>query len=774
MEQLFTGLGRFAVRFRFVVVVAWIAITAVSVLMLPSLASVTPDTTVGSVLPANEPSAQAAHLAAPFQSSRFAEADIAAVRSDGPLTQSDQAAIDRLEAQVGTLPHVLAVRDLAISPDGAARQAVIQADVPQDGTGAAPALVGAIRQLFGQVGAPAGLAFHLTGPLPTTVDSIHALQTSQNATEQLTYLLILVLLLVGFRAVLAPVLTLLPAAMVLLLAQPVIAAATHLGVRVSVTTPFVLIVLLLGAGTDYGLFLTARVREELRRGLAPREAVVHAMRTVGETMTFSALTVIAALCTLALAQFGVYQSLGPALAIGIGLMLLAGLTLLPALLAIFGRAAFWPSATAPRSGGASSGLWPRLTSGLLRRPAITLVLGLGVFVALGQGLHGTQLASPVTVMSGPAGADSTAGAKALEAHFPGSGQNPTLLLVRFPQSVWDNPDPLASVQSGFETIPGVRASTGPLNPDGVPLTTVQLIQLHTQLGPPDALPATPPTGGTTPPRLYNMYRATAQYISADGKTVRCVAMLSAPAFTPAAQAAIPGLRVAVARIASAAGATQNGVYSQDAISYDIAQVSRTDLSRIVPLVVVLIALLLAVVLRSLVAPLYLVVSVILSYAAALGVVGFVFIHAAGEAAISFILPFALLVFLMALGSDYNILLMTRLREEAGAKPLRPAVRDALAATGGTITTAGVILAGTFAVLGVTSAGNDNRQFGFGVAAGILLDTFLVRTLLIPAVVVLLGRWNWWPGRLFRRRDVGLSAPDVSAVERGPRRVGAGE
>jgi putative drug exporter of the RND superfamily len=542
-------------------------------------------------------------------------------------------------------------------------------------------------------------------------------------------------------------------------------------VRVSVTTPFVLIVLLLGAGTDYGLFLTARVREELRRGLAPREAVVRGMQSVGETITFSALTDIATLCALAIARFGVYQSLGPALAIGIALMLLAGLTLLPALLAIFGRAAFWPSAMTPRAAGGArrAGLWARLTSGLLRRPAITLVVGVGIFVTLAQGLHGTQLASLITATNGSAGADSTAGTTALAAHFPGSGQNPTLILLRFTQSMWDDPAPLVSVQDGLESISGIRTLIGPLDPNGVPLTTAQLTELRARLGSADALPPTPPASLATPAQVYNAYRATAQYISADGMTARFVAVLGAPAFAPAAQAAIPGLRAAVTRVASAAGAAQSGIYSQDAISYDIAQVSGEDLTRIVPLVIGLIALLLALVLRSLVAPLYLVVSVLLSYAAALGVVGFVFIHAAGQAAISFILPFALLVFLMALGSDYNILIMTRLREEARTKPIHLAVRDALAATGGTITTAGAILAGTFAVLAVTSAGNDNRQFGFGVAAGILLPTFLVRTLLIPAVVVLLERWNWWPGHLFWRRDL---APGPVSMDKTPHQVQA--
>ena len=166
------------------------------------------------------------------------------------------------------------------------------------------------------------------------------------------------LLLIAFRALLAPLVTLLPAALVLALASPVIAGATHLGVQVSAITQFILIVLVLGAGTDYGLFLVFRTREELRRGLEPKDAVRRAVATVGESITFSALIVIAALMSLIIAQFDFYQSLGPALAIGIALMLIAGLTLLPALLAIFGRAVFWPSTRAARREPAGEHLRP--------------------------------------------------------------------------------------------------------------------------------------------------------------------------------------------------------------------------------------------------------------------------------------------------------------------------------------------------------------------------------------------------------------------------------
>jgi RND superfamily putative drug exporter len=761
MDRAFAALGRFVVRFRYLIVAAWVAITIVCVIAFPSLSSVMKSTTLNDFLPASAPSALAVTLALPFQNTQYASATIVAVRDNGSLTPADQAVIDQLENLVRAMPHVKTVRDLAISQDGAARQAVVQADVPSDGTGAGATLVSTIRNAFGQVNAPAGLTFHLTGQLATNVDTLSAAQAAQNATQNLTYLLIIVLLLVAFRALLAPLLTLIPAAIVLVLSSPVIAGAvTRLGVQASSITQVVLIVLVLGAGTDYGLFLTFRVREELRRGLAPKAAVVRAVQTVGETITFSALTVIAALSTLVIAQFGSYQSLGPALAIGIALMLLAGLTLLPALLAIFGRAVFWPTTTSKRE-HVPAGLWGKLTGSLMQRPALTLSLGVVLFVGLALGQLGTSLSGFGGQPSGPAGADSTAGTAVIAAHYPTTNQNPTQILVRFPQLVWNHPESLATAEQGLTAISSIRTVLGPLNPNGVQLTVAELTQLHTLLGPPQALPPVPPTNGPVPAQEYNAYRATGQYISADGQTVQFVAILKDASSSPAALNAIPALRTAVAQVAHASGASQNGVFSRNAFSYDILQTSQSDLSHIIPIVAVLIAVLLALVLRSLIAPLYLVASVALSYLAAWGLVALLFVHLIGNEGVNFIVPFVLFVFLMALGSDYNILVMRRIREEAQSKPLREGVREALTHTSGTVTAAGMILAGTFAVLAVTADNDQTRQFGFGVAVGILMDTFLIRTLLIPALVVLLGKWNWWPSRPFHLASSG-EAPEANS------------
>jgi RND superfamily putative drug exporter len=754
MRAVFVALGKFAVRFRWLVVAAWLVITVVCVQAFPGLSTISQSNN-SAFLPANSPSESALKLAAPFQNSALTTVTLIAARADGPLTAADQDAIDQVEASIRTLPHVVMVRDLGVSRDGAARQATIAADVRAFSAGPSTQLVDAIRSTLTSASAGSGLEMHLTGSLALAIDNNKNSQSSQRYTTLFSVLFIIVLLLLVFRAPLAPLVTLLPAGVVLALSGPVITgAANHLGITVSSITQVLLIVLVLGAGTDYGLFLIYRVREELRRGLRPADAVERAVSTVGETITFSAFTVIAALLSLGLAQFGLYQGLGPALAIGIFLMLLAGLTLLPALLTIFGRSVFWPTSTR-QVAVQPIGMWGRLTSELIRRPLVTLVVGIVVFGGLALG----TLNAPVTGFAdqgiGPSGADSTLGTALVAKHYPSATTNVTQALMRFPQPIWDDPSALTTAQQQLTSIAGVRTVLGPLSPNGIPLTAAQLNALHQGLGAPQALPPIEPAAlqALVPAQLYNAYRGTAQYVSADSQTIAFVLVLQDSGGGPSALNAVPALRGAVSGAATAAGASQNGVLGLNEFAYDVDQVSLSDLTRIIPIVALLIALLLAIVLRSLIAPVYLVVSVVLSYLAALGLVAIVFVRIGGQDGINFVLPFFMFVFLMALGSDYNILVMTRIREEAETKPLRQAVTDAMGITGGTVTTAGTVLAGTFAVLGLAAGGGAGagqiQQIALGIAGGVLMDTFLVRTLLVPSAVMLLGRWNWWPSPLFR-------------------------
>jgi RND superfamily putative drug exporter len=348
----------------------------------------------------------------------------------------------------------------------------------------------------------------------------------------------------------------------------------------------------------------------------------------------------------------------------------------------------------------------------------------------------------------------------VKAHFPAATQNPASMFLHFNQPIWSHLESLTTAEQGLTAIPLIQGVIGPLNPIGVPLTAAELAQLHAVLGPAQLLPAIPSPSSPVSAQTYDVYRATSQFISADGLTLQFVVVLRDSSSSPRAVAAVPTLRSAVHQVAVSAGATEEGVLSQNAVAYDVSQVSQNDLDRIIPIVALVIALLLGLVLRSVVAPIYLVASVVLSYFAALGLTSIVFVRLGGNDSVDYILPFVLFIFLMALGSDYNILVMRRIREEARCRPLRQAVQMALARTGGTVTAAGLILAGTFGVLLVTSSVTETQEIGLGVAAGILMDTFLVRTLLIPALVVLLGRWNWWPSLLSRRVTEAQPAPPV--------------
>ena len=503
-----------------------------------------------------------------------------------------------------------------------------------------------------------------------------------------------------------------------------------------------------------------------------------AVTRVGEAITFSAGTVIAALLTLLAASFPFYSNLGVPLAIGIGVMLVAGLTLLPALLSLrlsglalkrrvftrlFGKPKLLPWNIQQAGKG---GAWGRVSGRIVRHPAPTLIAGVLVFGALAVGSLSYKSAGFGGNTNPPTGSDSAAGQTLLTQHFPQSSANPTNLIFTFAAPVWQNPAPLASATGQLRASGLFTQVSGPLNPGGAALTPAQFTALHAKLGPAKALPPVPPGTVKVPPREYLAYRATGNFVSPDGRTVQYQAGLKAgdPGSTTAMNA-IPSIRSETTSVARSIGATDSAVGGEAPALYDISSISGSDLQRVVPIAILAIGVLLALVMRSLVAPLYLIASVGLSFLAALGLATLLFIKIGGDAGLTFFLPFLMFIFLLALGEDYNILVMTRIREEARSLRLREAVARALAATGTTVTSAGLVLAGSFVVLtavaGRGSGGSQVRDVGIGLALGILMDTFLVRTLLVPSTVVLLGRWNWWPSRMSRvadRPESATSAP----------------
>src|SRR5215471_13219938 len=314
MHRFFAATGRFAVRFRWAIVVAWVAAAVLANLFLPSLTSVARQSNTSS-LPASSPSLQAARLATPFQDPNETPVPVVIVRSGGRLTTADVTAVDRLAPLLAKVADVRQVKDLGVSRDGQAVQLQVLASIDFGSDGPAQHLVALLRHAIQASALPSDLHAHLAGQVAAQADASEASQRTVNLGQDLSILFILALLLVVFRSVLAPLLTLAPAVLVTQLAGPVVAEASKAGLQVTSITQIMLLILTLGAGTDYGLFLVFRVREELRAGRSPHDAVSEALSRVGESITFSAATVIASLLTLLLAIFGLYSSLGAPLAI---------------------------------------------------------------------------------------------------------------------------------------------------------------------------------------------------------------------------------------------------------------------------------------------------------------------------------------------------------------------------------------------------------------------------------------------------------------------------
>ena len=775
MNDAYEGLARFVVRFRVPIVVFWLLVAVVTSATLPSLSSEVNDDN-SAFLQSSAPSTKAANLAAPLlgdgASGRISEVTIIATRS-GPLTSADLDAVARVAALARGAQRVQSVTEEGISADGQAAQVRVRVQLSANDIQKDKAIVDSLQSTFARANAPPGLQLHLAGQVATAVANQSSSSRSGDKVQAFSFLFIIVLLLVVFRSVPAALVTLLPSGLALLISMRLIGALGSGGLKISSITQVLLIVLLLGAGTDYGLFLVFRVREELREGHEPHDAVRRAIVRVGESITASAGTVILALLTLLLATFGLYQDLGVPLAVGMAVMLLIGLTLLPALLAILGRRAFWPSRT--EGGTQRESAWGRIATRIVQRPAATLAIGVVVFLALASFALGYHSSGFGGATNAPAGSDAAAGNAALAEHFPQSSSNPANLVFAYSRPVWSNPTAIATAQKSLRSSGKFTALSGALDPNGTTLTPAQLVRLHALLGPPQRLPVTKPAGVTVSPVDYNAYRATGQFVSADGRTIQFEAALTAgPQDSTAAMNATPEIRDVVASAAQRSGALASGVAGEAAAVYDISTTANHDLAVIIPVAILAIGLLLALVLRSLIAPLYLILSVVLSYLAALGLATLIFIDLAGQSGIIFILPFLMFVFLLALGEDYNILVMTRIREEASRLPLREAVVRAVGRTGPTVTSAGIILGGTFAVFGIVGSGGSQgsqlRAVGFGLAAGILMDTFLVRTLLVPSTVILLGRWNWWPSRLGRpeaRAPAQARALDAQPSEANP-------
>ena len=676
-------------RTKFLVVVFWLVVIGIAGPLAGKLTGAQENDTAA-WLPGSAESTKVLEIQQSFQSPNALPAVIVYERDSG-LTADDRA---RAAADAQQLARFEGVQGKPTGPipsdDGKAMQTVVTFDLGSDGWQKAPGIADRIRELGS---GPAGLAVHVTGPFGLAADSASAFEGIDSALLFATVAVVVVILLLTYRS---PVLWLLPvlsAGVALTVAQAVVyLLAEHAGLVVNGQSAGILTVLVFGAGTDYALLLVARYREELRRHADRHEAMAVALHRAGPAIIASGATVIVGMLCLLFAETNSTRSLGPVAAIGVAVALLVMISLLPALLVVCGRWLFWP--VKPQYGSAeptTRGFWARVGNRIARRPRtvwITTALVLGALSIGVVNLNANGLTNAESFTGHP---DSVVGEEAVARHFPqaaGAG-NPVAIVADAPAAE------------------RVRA----------------------------AVTGTAGLGGVSPPQI----RGDHAYLEAT---------LTDQADSPAAYATIDRLRATVHAVPDADALVGGGT----AINLDLQRAARHDRNLIVPIVLVVVLMILMVLLRAVVAPLMLIATVVLSFAAALGASALIFDWVFGFSGADSSLPLFVFVFLVALGIDYNIFLMTRVHEEAKRYGTRRGALIGLAATGGVITSAGLVLAGTFAVLGTLPL-VFLAELGFAVALGVLLDTIVVRSVLVTALNLDIGRHIWWPSRLAQKADV---------------------
>uniref|UniRef100_UPI0031D6F8E8 MMPL family transporter n=1 Tax=Streptomyces hawaiiensis TaxID=67305 RepID=UPI0031D6F8E8 len=652
---------------------------------------------------------QAAFLPRSAESTRALEARAAFDRSgtlpavvvwtaDGErFTKEQQAEAGRTVAALAGKPGVVGRPSPALlSDDREAIQAVVQLE-PDLGD-ELPAALDTVREAAR--GVP-GTTARIAGPAAGQADPSDAFAGIDGLLLGVALGAVLLILLLVYRSVLLPFLIILGSVFALGLACAVVyALAERDVVRVDGQVQGILSILVIGAATDYALLLAARFREEIAlRGDRFAAAVAAARRSLG-AITASAATVALGLLALLASDLTNNRALGPVGAIGIGCAVLVTLTFLPAALALLGRAAYWPSRPkAPEESAQGSGVWRRVAAVVSARPrrtwAVTALL-LAVCAAFSPSLSskGVPL-DEIFVNDAP----SVAAQATLGAHFPGGSGNPAVIIADAGRT--------AEVTAAARGTEGV-AFAGAVSASGRP--------------------------GAGKPLVV------------DGR-VRVDATLEAAADSDAAKETVERLREKVHAVPGA-DALVGGYTAQQ---YDTQRTAARDRTVIVPIVLAVILLILMLLLRSLLVPVLLVATVGLNFLATLGVSALVFRHLLGFSGTDASVPLYGFVFLVALGVDYNIFLMSRVREEALAHGNRQGVLRGLTTTGGVITSAGVVLAATFAALMVIPLA-FLVQIAFIVAFGVLLDTLVVRSLLVPALMIDIGPRAWWPSALARRED----------------------
>ncbi|MGN0064296.1 MAG: MMPL family transporter [Nocardioides sp.] len=694
---------RISRRTAWLVVVAWLLVVGALTSFAPSLDDV--ESNDNGNPPADSVSMRAADLAAQAYGSAGAPPAVVVLTAETPDAAARAAREVAAAIEGAALPAVTGVVDASrvpdpsggglVSDDGTAQLVV----VTLQGSPGEDEYRDGVREIRTLTADAAGddVDTAVTGPAGIVVDAVAVFSGSDRVLLLGTVGLVVVLLFAIYRSPVLVVVALLGVGVAMRLAEGAGALLADAGlISVSGQTASIMTVLLFGVGTDYALIIFARFREALAAHPEPGTAMAAAMRSVTGALLASVSSIVAAVLALLAAVTPTLHDFGPYLAVGVASMAAVSFTLTPALLVLTGRFAFWPRRARGSGEVPESRLWSRVAHVVTTYPRRVLLGGTAALLALSAGLVGVQ--QSFDMVSGfRIETESQRGQELVAASFGPGRTAPSQVLVHA----------------------------------GTPLTERQVGAVATALGGADGVAS---TGAVLP--------------STDGRTLSVDVVLDANPYGPEAMDLLPGLTRTAQDAAADAGVADAEVLvgGESSVAADTRAALDRDLVVVGVLMLLVVGLILGVVLRSLLAPLYLGLTLLLSYAATMGATALVALRLGGDLGIGNRVAVYVLVFLVALGVDYTIFMMTRYREELAAAPSRTALRTSIVRTGGVISSAGVILAGTFAVL-MTQPIRELYQFGLAMAIGILLDTFVVRPLLVPAAIELLGRRALWPTRV---------------------------
>ncbi|MEU0335180.1 MMPL family transporter [Streptomyces sp. NPDC006193] len=708
---MFRRIGSAVVRHPIWTIVAWLIAAVAIVATAPTLPS---NSDESSFLPKSYESIKAAGIQQKAFPSAFTPSAIALYqRTDGgKLTAADQKDVARITSELGQ-KHIDQVQKVVPgqpSKDGRYTLTLVQMDSKNAGQPEQADAAKTLRDEVKKLARGTHLEVKLGGSAAQALDQQDSSERGQALIGIGTFVIILVTLLIIFRAPILAVLPLVLIGLVSAVANGLIAYATKLfDLQANSSISSILIVVLFGVGTDYFLFLIFRYRECLRAGEEPKEAMVNAVGRVGEAIASAAGAVIIAFLALVLSTLGFLKQMGPALAIAVAATLVAGLTLIPAVVSLIGPKVFWPSKswrTEPENARFAA-----LGRGVQRRPALTAAVSGLILLALSVGTFGYQATFDLASGSMPKTKESMVVQDEMQKAYSAGAAAPTDVYL---------------------------SST-----DGKPLDRSAFDAYARKLGAVD---------GVADARMTQ--------VNKEGTTADFTVTLKYEASTDKAIDAVGRVRD-VAHSAAPDG-TEALVGGMSSIFKDIDAAVNHDYRTVFPVAAALIMVILGLLLRSVVAPWYLMASVGLGFGATLGATVWIFQEGQGHSGLMFMLPVIMYLFVVAIGTDYNILMIARLREEAreGREP-REAAGMALRHAGPTVAAAGFILAATFATMML--AGNALlTEMGFAVSFGIAIAAFVMAMFFTPSLTALIGHAAWWPGHGDRART-----PAPTATGSGP-------